>query len=243
MNASKRPVHPYVGCPIEYGYTGVHKRLLLARRFVDWRGKDVLDVGCGTGAYTVEIAREAHTVCGLDLTHEFLSRFQDRARGHANLRILQGRGEAMPFGDAQFDLIVSIETLEHVGDERATLHEMHRTLRHDGTLLLTVPNKRWIFEAHGLRYLPYSQYYPFASWLPKRVHSRLACARIYTEADIARLLDRGKWQNVRFEWLLPPLDLLNLRWLQRHLRSAMQAVEGTPLRRFGVSLVVAADKV
>ena len=50
---------PALGQPIEYGYAGVQKRLDMAGCFATWRNTRLLDLGCGNGAYTMEMAREA----------------------------------------------------------------------------------------------------------------------------------------------------------------------------------------
>lgn len=233
---------PYAGCPIEHGYTGVAKRLALMRQFADWRGKRVLDVGCGTGAYTLEIAREAARVCGIDITQRFLRAFQSHLAGAPPIHLARSASEQLPFADASFDVIVCIETLEHVADEQATLQEMRRVLRHDGVLLLTIPNKRYPFEAHGIKHMRHGHLIPFVSWLPKGVHAKIASARIYTEDDIRALLRQAGWATTGIDWLLPPLDQLKHPTLQGQLRRMLKTLEYTPLRRFGVSLIVAAHK-
>ena len=233
---------PYAGCPIEYGYTGIAKRLNLMRRFAGWQGKHVLDVGCGTGAYTLEIAREASSVFGIDITQGFLRAFQSHLTNANHIRIAQSASEHLPFADNSFDIIICIETLEHVTSERHTLQDMRRVLRDDGVLLLAIPNKRYPFETHGLKYVRHGHWVPFASWLPKRVHDRIASARIYSEKDIRRLLCETGWAEPRIEWMLPPLDQLRHATLQGLLRHVIQQLETTALRRFGVSLIIAAQK-
>lgn len=237
-------MRPVLGEPIRHGYTGVEKRLGMARRFASWQGARVLDLGCGNGAYTLEMAREAAFVCGVDVEPARLREFAQRAGRMPSVTMLQGVGEALPFPDRNFDVVFCIETLEHVTDERRTLAEIRRVLRPGGRLLLTIPNKWYPFETHGLRpaWLKGSNRYPLVSWLPKPIHSRLANARIYTEGDIRALLGEGGFRDVRLDWMLPPLDKVGVRPLRQGLRRALHAAEGTPLRRFGVSLIVAARK-
>jgi ubiquinone/menaquinone biosynthesis C-methylase UbiE len=231
----------FLGVPIRYGYTGIHKRLGAARRLLSWDGLDVLDLGCGNGAYTIEIARSARSVVGVDLDDAYLRELQPHMDGLSHLACALAVGERLPFADASFDCVFCIETLEHVDDERAALAEIRRVLRPGGALLLTIPNKWYPFETHGLRILPWGQYYPFASWLPRALHARWANARIYTPGDIRRLLAETGWQHVRLDWMLPPLDMLNPAWLRPPLRALLALLDRTPLRRFGVSLIVAAQ--
>jgi len=148
----------------------------------------------------------------------------------------------LPFRDAVFDVVFCIETLEHVANEHAALCEMRRVLRHSGTLLLTAPNKWFPFETHGLRGIPHSYLIPFASWLPEPLHRRYANARIYTEHRVRQLLEETGWRDIRIDWMLPPFDMLRPRELQPLFRAIANTLDRTPLRRFGVSLIVAATK-
>jgi ubiquinone/menaquinone biosynthesis C-methylase UbiE len=233
-------IQPYAGCPIEHGYTGIAKRLSLMQTFAGWQGKRVLDVGCGTGAYTMEIAKEADSVIGVDITMRFLRAYQQHSAGL--VPPIRGASERLPFPDKSFDVIVCIETLEHVNDERETLRDMRRVLCDDGALLLAIPNKRYLFETHGLKYMRHGHLIPFASWLPAPIHRRVAGARIYTESGIRKLLRETGWNEAGIEWMLPPLDQLNHATLQKKLRLVLQRLESSSLRRFGVSLIVAARK-
>lgn len=237
-------MRPLLGKPIAYGYSGIHKRLDLARRFTSWRSKRVLDLGCGNGAYTVEIAREGAYTCGIDIELVRLTTFARRVAGVSNLDIGCAAGEHLPLRDASFDVVFCIETLEHVADERQTLRELRRVLRPGGVLVLTIPNKWYLFETHGLRphWLKKSNRYPFVSWLPRSIHSRLANARIYAAGDIRRLLDETGWYGIHVQWMLPPLDVVRPLVLRNGLRRLLALGEQTPLRRLGVSMVIVANK-
>ncbi len=54
------------------------------RRLVDFRGKDVIDIGCGDGRTTRHIARTAARVLGVDPDEERIARARDRARDEAD---------------------------------------------------------------------------------------------------------------------------------------------------------------
>ncbi len=232
----------YRGQPIRYGYTGIEKRLAALRAMHGWQGARALDVGCGNGAYTLAIGREAALVWGVDIDRRWLCEFIHHPQITPNIGVGQADGERLPFRDAVFDVVFCIETLEHIAHERAALSEMRRILRNDGTLLLTAPNKWFPFETHGLRGIPHSYFIPFASWLPEPLHRRYANARIYTEQSMRRLLEETGWRDIRIDWMLPPFDMLRPYELQPLFRAAAGILDKTPLRRFGVSLIVAATK-
>ncbi len=232
----------YRGQPIRYGYTGIEKRLAALWTMRSWKGAQALDVGCGNGAYTLAIGEAAALVWGVDIDRRWLHEFIRQPRITPTIGVGQADGERLPFGDAVFDVVFCIETLEHVAHERAALSEMRRVLRNDGTLLLTAPNKWFPFETHGLRGIPHSYFIPFASWLPEPLHRRYANARIYTAHRMRRLLEETGWRDIRIDWMLPPFDMLRPRELQPLFRTVANILERTPLRRFGVSLIVAATK-
>src|SRR5436305_2986877 len=75
----------------------------------------VLDLGCGEGILTLRWAQELgeRPVVGLDLPDPKLE-VQWRSRSRPNLSFVAGRGESLPFGEAEFDLVTAIETLEHI---------------------------------------------------------------------------------------------------------------------------------
>lgn len=235
---------PVLGVPIRHGDSGVHGRLGKASRFASWDGARLLDLGCGNGAYTLEMAKTAQHVIGLDVEPERLDEFNQRIDRASNIRICRAAGEYLPLRPDEFDVVFCIETLEHVSDEAATLSEIRRVLRPGGQLLMTIPNKWYIFETHGLRpsWLKGSNRYPFASWLPAAIHRRVSNARIYRVGDIERLLRAAAFMDVKIDWMLPPLDKVEPPLVRKMLRKVIGRFDETPLRRLGVSLVVCATK-
>ena len=96
------------------------------------RGR-LLDVGCGTGAMTHELA-PLGAVVGLDLAPEAIA--WSRRRGLAALCV--GSAEELPFRSAGFDAVAAVDIVEHTEDARM-LREIARVLRPGGAALLHVP--------------------------------------------------------------------------------------------------------
>ena len=66
------------------------------------RGKQVLDLGCGTGYGSEELARTAELAVGLDCSPDAITR-----PGNGGVSFLQGSATALPFTDQSFDLIAA----------------------------------------------------------------------------------------------------------------------------------------
>ena len=108
----------------------------------------VLDVGCGTGRHILELSRLPGTFIGLDMAREDLRKMRyllvatSRQRGvRANVHIVEGNGEQLPFADGFFSHVICTETLEHVPDDEALLRDLVRVLRPGGMLVISVPDE------------------------------------------------------------------------------------------------------
>jgi SAM-dependent methyltransferase len=109
---------------------------------------DILDVGCGQKPYKhlfkykkyigIEVEQEGH-----DHTNEEVDLFYD--------------GVTIPFDAASFDSAITSQVLEHVFTPDAFLQEIHRILKPNGTLLLTVP---FVWDEHEQPY-DYARYSSF----------------------------------------------------------------------------------
>jgi len=105
-------------------------------------GMQALDLGCGLGFPLLELAARLGPrgqVTGLDPWQPALQRAEAKARrrGIANLELVEGTAEAMPFADARFDLIVSNNGLNNVQDPQRALAECARVARTRAQLVLT----------------------------------------------------------------------------------------------------------
>ena len=105
-------------------------------------GRDVLEVGCGTGLILRRVAQFARSAVGMDLSGGMLE--PARKRG---LTVVQAEATALPYEDASFDVTYSFKVLAHVDDIRGALAEMARVTRPGGYVLAEFYNP-W-----SLRYL------------------------------------------------------------------------------------------
>ena len=103
-------------------------------------GQKVVDVACGTGATALLLARELGcVVVGVDLGAQALGRAADDARAAGvedRAEFLPGDAEALPLGDAEFDVALSECSLCTFPDKRRAVAEMARVVRPGGTLAI-----------------------------------------------------------------------------------------------------------
>ena len=119
----------------------------------------VLDLGCGAGYWSAEIARlypwmQAE---GIDYGAEFLSKAGRHYRSD-RARFLRGDIARLPFLEGRFDCVYADNTLEHAFSVTATLAEIHRVLRRGGVLVAAIPsdarNPERICDNHTWKTVP-----------------------------------------------------------------------------------------
>lgn len=107
---------------------------------LSWKGKSVLDVGCGTGLICSEIAkRGAANVLGIDFSEGGIDEAQ-RLHKHP---VLEYRRESLTAHYAKrkkYDVIISLGTLEHMDGPLQALKMMAKMVKRGGHLIVTCPN-------------------------------------------------------------------------------------------------------
>jgi ubiquinone/menaquinone biosynthesis C-methylase UbiE len=124
-------------------------------------GMRALDIGCGAGEFTAELADAGAQAVGADVAEGALRRARDAHPGiEFELVPIDGR---LPFADNRFELVWASEVIEHVADTARWLSELRRVLTPGGTLLITTPS-------HGRIRLLLSGLEPFADPLGDHLH-------------------------------------------------------------------------
>lgn len=196
-------------------YRGLHRLVLdrIADAFPE-PPRDVLDAGCGTGGMLRKLAERypSARLRGIDFSPHAVAFASGRTSMHAatrgndalsthpraDLELARASVSAVPFPDASFDLVVSLDVLYHAGveDDVAAMAELTRVLRPGGTLLLNLPAFESLRSSHD-----------------RAIHT----ARRYRKADLVDRLRRAGLEPFRVHYwngfLFPALAAV--RWLRR----------------------------
>jgi MPBQ/MSBQ methyltransferase len=112
-----------------------------------WRGRIVVDVGCGSGLQTVQFALRAKHVIAIDLSGALMRKVQEKLdlKGLTNVTLVQGNATQIPLQDASVDFVSAYgDVIGHIPDYARAIAEMARVCRPGGTVTLEYDNK-WHF--------------------------------------------------------------------------------------------------
>ena len=206
------------------------------------QGKVLVD-GCGLGAYLSRLVPLSGLAVGLDIE---LPRVQESYEFTPN--VFCAAGEYIPSASDSFDLVFSHEVLEHVQDDRKAISEMVRVLKSGGRIVLFCPNRGYPFETHG-HYWKGKYHFgntPLINWLPRAWRNKLAPhVEVYTRKDLERLFEGLPVKYVEQRTIFGAYDNIIERKPRfgKVLRSALQALERTPLQRLGLSHFWVVEKI
>ena len=195
-------------------------------------GKDVLEVGCGTGLLLDRVRRFARSARGIDLSAGMLGRARERG-----LAVAQASATDLPLRDASVDVVYSVKVLAHVPNISAALAEMARVVRPGGWVLAE------FYNARSLRRLVK------AVKPPSAVSATTDDEAVYTRYDSADDI-RGylppelDWVTSRGIRIVTPVaQVLRVPVVGRLVRKAEEVLADLPVARdLGGFLVVCAQR-
>jgi len=178
-------------------------------------GQRVLEVGTGAGTFTQELVAKCGSYVGVEYDAD--SCLEARKKTGGTAAIVRADARALPLADNQFSFIICLEVLEHLGDFAAGVRNIHRSIRPDGTAVISVPYRRKggksdinpyhlyepgeqelvsSFRQHFEQVEVYYQYFRETPWMTLarrlRVRRLFGLARIYAEltAGAPRAMER-----------------------------------------------------
>ncbi len=128
--------------------------------------REVLDLGCGTGSMTIELAKRGYDMTGVDLSPEMLDMARKRAGDPNILWLCQDMRELELFGTVQA-AVCCLDCINHLtdaADVRRTLSLVHNYLEPDGLFVFDVNSRRRFTEDYGEQVYTYEVEGGFAVW-------------------------------------------------------------------------------
>ena len=171
----------------QYHFEKLHHLLELIH-FDEWKGKDVLDVGCGAGVEVVRFARAGARVTGVDIAESAIALARQNVQQQGlSARLEVADGEHLPFADASFDLVFAHGVVQYTGDDQAMVAEVHRVLRPGGLAVFQGYNRiSWLHALSKVMKTPLE-------------HEDAPVLKRYSASEFRGLLSPFKSVNLVFE--------------------------------------------
>jgi len=165
------------------------KKLVQIEKRKKSRGR-ILDVGCAVGFFLGEVEAGGWSGLGIDLSDYALSFCRKKG-----LKVRKGDLKGVGLSSSSFDVVVSLQTIEHEVDPLFHLREIHRVLKPGGLMVLTTPDHdSWTRKLMGSR------------WFGYRHEEHL----LFLNRDVLRLmLKRSGFKRVKIERDDPRIFTLN----------------------------------
>lgn len=207
-------------------YAGEYRKTLaLLKRVKPFEpGADILEIGSGTGWFTVHARLEGYRAVGVEISWELVEFARRRAEAAGvEAPFHEARAEKLPLPDASFDVAYANSVMEHVEGWRQAIAEAHRVLRPDGLLFVGTTNRLYPRSTEVD--------FPLYQWLPFALQKRVAIARKgpdvmengfawnhFTPMGLRRALRRTGFRTVLDVFdLVQPGDLKGIKRLARPL--------------------------
>jgi SAM-dependent methyltransferase len=197
--------------------------------FDGYRGREVLEVGCGAGTDLVRFARGGARVTGVDIAPSAIALARDNfAQQGLAADLREADGEQLPFADNAFDLVYAHGVVQYTTDPQRLVSECHRVLKPGGEAVFQVYNRiSWLNALSKLMKVPLE-------------HEDAPVLRKYSAAEFRTLL--SAFREVRVvEERFPVKSRLHGGWkgllFNTFFVGTFNALPRTLVRRFGWHLL------
>ena len=177
--------------------------------FGGWKGKKVLEIGCGLGTDTINFARAGAEVTAVDLSDKSLGLARDRAKvfGLENIKFIHANSEELSkyVPVEKYDLIYSFGVLHHTPHPERAFAEIQKYMGPESELRLMVYNRAswkvlWIMLTYGK-----FDFRNTDKWVARHSEAQTGCpvTYTYTKKTVARLLDGFKITDSFVDHIFP----------------------------------------
>jgi len=231
------------GSPSLEWTSGLEHRLNLSKKYINFKNKKILDVGCGIGMFLSQFKELGSKVYGIDIDKEKIQIAKNKFKN-----VFLAPSEKLPFRKDTFDIIWLHEVIEHVDNDVETMKECFRVLKPGGKIVIFAPNRLWLFETHGI-YLGDKYIFgniPLVTYLPNKIYNKLTPhVRNYTRKKLLNLINGVSYKKVYLKGVFPGFDKLSskIQILGKLIQRIFRVLEKTPLNRFGISQFIILEKL
>jgi len=113
-----------------------------------FKGKHILDMGCGTGVNTYDFYKESKDTVGIDISPWAIERAK---KNFKEIDFYVSNSEKTKFPNNYFDIIVNTGLIQYLKNPKLTVDEMHRILKPGGKAIIEVPWKYGIYNSKIIR--------------------------------------------------------------------------------------------
>ena len=174
--------------------------------FDRYRGRSVLEVGCGLGTDLVQFARAGAVTTGVDLTPNSIDLVKRRFSLEGlpvDARVADA--EHLPFNDHQFDVVYSFGVLHHTPNTQKAVDEVYRVLKPGGEAIVMLYHRNSIhvllgvplFAAYRLLKGRHGNLSAAEDWIRLYDGSENPLGKAYSKREVRRMF--GKFQSIRFK--------------------------------------------
>jgi SAM-dependent methyltransferase len=128
-------------------------RYHLAKQYA--KGKDVLEIACGSGTGLGYMAEEATSMMGGDIDSTLVDIAVKSYEDNPKVTVQKIDAQALPYADKSYDIVLLFEALYYIPDVNKFIAEVKRVIRPGGLLIITSVNCQW----HGFNKSPFSHKY------------------------------------------------------------------------------------
>jgi len=194
--------------PFRVGYS---KKIIDLLKIIP-EGKSALEVGCGGGILTEEIAcRRFHTT-GIDPSVQSITTASEHSiKSRLKINYMNGTGEALPFPDSMYDIVFCCDILEHVQDLPKVISEISRVLKPGGVFIYDTFNRTFLSKLVAIKVLQ-----DWKRWaiMPLYLHE---WGMFIKPEEIKELLHQNHLSWRQHIGIMPNITVLKV-WRYLHLR-------------------------
>lgn len=169
---------------------------------IDVKGKKILEIGAGTGADSIFMAKTGAESYALDYSEEALALIESNAgEEEVKINLVKSDAASIPYPEGFFDAVFSLGLIEHFKDPSPILKEQCRILKTGGIILVDVPQKYHIYTLEKQSKIKRGNWY--AGWETQ-----------YSAGELEKLVKNHGFKILKtYAWGFYPLFFSKIRYL------------------------------